>query len=506
MIDEQRTGARGARWLTNLVIAGAVSTLVMGATVTIAGAAAPPKPDKTLSFTSATYEVTEGQGLACATVERSVIRGKAPTATFATSAGTATSGVDYSAVDTTISFPKRESLGEVCVPILVDHVTGESDATVGVTLSNPSRGWTIGTQDSATITIHEMAAPSAPTELAASLAYNESGGAYVSLTWAASTGPVDHYVVASSTNSGGTYEDIGTAPGTSFDVTPAPRADTYYVVRALNVDTAVSGNSNEAMSEAYVPGGGLYWANFSSGVIMAANTDGTGVSVLVSGIDSPISVAVRAGYVYWTDSSAGTINRANLSGGDVTALISGQSHPYGLAVDATNIYWTNLTGVDGGSINRASLDGTGVTSLVSGENSPSSVAVDASHIYWTTWNSPGGTIRVSDISGDNKQTLISEQDYPFAIAVDSSHLYWVNEGEINTATGTVNKALLSDTSQRDVLATGQWHPDGLAVDANYVYWANSNGGSINRANLDGTGSSAIVTGTSQPIGVAVIGS
>jgi len=506
VFDDQRTRARGATWLSRLVVAGAVSALVMGATVTTAGAAAPPKPDKTLNFTSATYQVTEGQGVACASVERSVIKGKAPTATFATGGGTATSGVDYSAVDTTISFPKRQSVAEVCVPILVDHVTGEPDETLEVTLGNPSRGWTIGAQGSATFTIHEMSVPSAPTNLAANLAYNENGGIYVSLTWTASTGPVDHYVVASSTTSGGPYDDIGTAPGTSYQVTPAPLEDTYYVVRALNADTAASGLSNEAMGEAFVPGGGLYWASFSSGTIMAANTDGTGVSVLVSGIEGPIAAAVSAAYVYWTDSSAGTINRSNLSGGDVTALISDQNHPYGLAVDAQHIYWTNLTGVNGGTINRANLDGSGVTTMVSDENSPSSVAVDAQHIYWTTWNSPGGTIRESDLNGDNVQTLVDTQDNPFAIAVDGSFVYWVNEGQINTATGTVNKALLSDPSQVSVLATGQWHPDGLAVNANYIYWANSNGGTINRANLDGTGSSAIVTGTSQPIGIAVVSS
>jgi hypothetical protein len=91
--------------------------LGVGTAVPLAAAASPPKPDKTLSFDSAAYEVTEGEGQVCAYVDRSVTKGKAPTVTASTSDGTATAGSDYNSVDTTVTFPRKSSQGFVCVPI-----------------------------------------------------------------------------------------------------------------------------------------------------------------------------------------------------------------------------------------------------------------------------------------------------------------------------------------------------------------------------------------------------
>ena len=472
--------------------------LTMGTAVPLAGAAAPPKTDKTLSFNSATYEVTEGDGQMCAYVDRSVTKGKAPTVTATTTDGTAKAGSDYTSVDTTVTFARRSSQGYVCVPILVDAVLGETDETFTLTLSNPSRGWSLGTQTETTVTIHEMVGPSAPTSLVASLQYDSSGSAYVSLAWTASLGSVDHYSIGSSTVSGGPYTELATTTGLSYDFTSAPAVDTYYVVWAVDAFNLVSKDSNEAFVAGVVRGGGLYWADFFGGKIHAANLDGTGVNTLVSGAGSPMGVAVDANHVYWA--GAGAIKESNLDGSGVTTLVSGTDSLYGVAVDASYIYWTDLSA---GTINRANLNGGNATTLVTGVFYPSSVAVNTSHIFWTDWYSPGGTVKEADLDGANVTTLVTGQDNPFAIAADDSYVYWVNAGDNDLATGTVNRIALSNPSQVTTLASNQWHPDGIAVDASHIYWANSQGGTINRANLDGTSPTVVVSNTSQPGGVAV---
>ena len=79
----------------------------------------------------------------------------------------------------------------------------------------------------------------------------------------------------------------------------------------------------------------------------------------------------------------------------------------------------------------------------------------------------------------------------------------MNEGDINSATGTVDRISLGSAGTVTTLASSQWHPDGIAVDASHLYWANSQAGTINRANLDGTSPTILVSNTNQRGGVAV---
>lgn len=215
--------------------------LVVG---TAAAATAKPAP-KVIGFSNATYEVTEGTADATMTLTRSPAKGKTAVS-FATGGGSASDGGDYTAVSTKITFTSGQSQATVQVPIVVDRVAGEHDETVGLTLSNPGGGWALGTS-SATLTIHEMAVPSAPTGLVASMESNVNGD-FVHLTWtASSTGPVDWYEIWSSTTSGSGYTKVPVETnGTQF-TDLAALVTTYYVVRARNADGATSGYSNEAV-------------------------------------------------------------------------------------------------------------------------------------------------------------------------------------------------------------------------------------------------------------------
>lgn len=478
---------------TALLVAPIAGILAVGMAVPVATAA----PTQTISFSSTAYQVTEGVSSATIELTRSASSGQA-TVSFTTSDGTATAGIDYTAVSSTVSFASGDGTATASVPILVDQVTGEPLETVNLALSSPSKGWSLGT-NSATLTIREMAVPSAPTELTAAV-LSESSDAYVHLAWTASaTGPVTGYRMRSSTTSGGPYTALAIASGTEYDVTPAPSVNTYYVVRAVNADGAVSGYSNEALGAAFVPGSGLYWASWSDGRIGAANPDGTGRHTLVSGQVNPFGVAVDGSRVYWADTGADTIMAANLDGTGVTTLVSGLSHPYGVAVTASRLYWSDL--VDG-TINAADLGGTNQTNLVTGPYQPAAVAVTGSYLYWADVAGNGAIWR-ANLNGSGVTKLVSTQPYPFALAVDRTHLYWAEVGDNSAATGTINASDLNG-SNVTVLVSGQAHPDGLAVDGSRLYWANANTGTIMQANLDGSTVRTIVSGQNLPTGVAVV--
>jgi hypothetical protein len=60
-----------------------------------------------------------------------------------------------------------------------------------------------------------------------------------------------------------------------------------------------------------------------------------------------------------------------------------------------------------------------------------------------------------------------------------------------------------DGSGRQTIVTGQSQPGGVAVDATHLYWATSDNGTIWRANLDDSNPQTLATGQDNPWGVAV---
>ena len=77
------------------------------------------------------------------------------------------------------------------------------------------------------------------------------------------------------------------------------------------------------------------------------------------------------------------------------------------------------------------------------------------------------------------------------------HLYWANSGN-----GTIMEANLDGTNPQTIV-TGQSNPVGIAVDAQHLYWANRDSGTIAEANLDGTNPQTIVSGQSDAQGMTV---
>lgn len=496
-------------WPHRAVALGSVAVLAAALALTgssgTATAGPTPKPPKTVSFSSATYEVTEGSGPGCVYVSRSVTKGKSPVVTVATTGGTATAATDYTAVSTTATFGRGQSQVSVCVPVLADGVPAESDETVSLTLSGlTGRGWTLGSQTTTTLTIHEMAAPGAPTDLAASVVSATVDVPYVHLTWLApTTGTVDHYLVLGATAELGPYTSLGTTTARYFDVTPAPEVDTYYLVEAVNGDGTSSDDSNVAFGEGFAPGTGLFWSDLSHGIINTANPDGTGAHRLLTGLNGGFGLAVDSNYLYWASTGDDKIMRSDLDGTNVTTLVSdaADSHPYGVAVDATHVYWTDLQSQ---LIKRANLDGSNVTTLIdgTGQLQPAAIALDGTYLYLGDVAGNGRIMR-ANLNGTGLTTLVDTDPYPFAVAVDAGHIYWAVTGPNEGAGGAIWRSNLNGTSPASIVS-GQAHPAGIAVDSAHIYWANANNGTISRSGLDGSGATAVVSGTSATGGVAVM--
>ena len=213
------------------------------------------------------------------------------------------------------------------------------------------------------------------------------------------------------------------------------------------------------------------------------------------GVDNALNIAVGGGKVYWTEKtgeSGGTINSANLNGSGVTELVSIYATPMGIAVDVPNskLYWTNSRG----RIQSANLDGSGITNVIPGGlEGAMDIALAGGNAYWTQ----GGNVRFVNLRGQKQIRNISTgTDTAGSLAIGGGKIYWTEmTGESG---GTVNSANLNGTGAMQ-LASILAAPSGIAVDGSRskLYWGNARG-RIQSANLNGSGIQNVVTGLGSP--------
>eukprot|EP00438_Fugacium_kawagutii_P009746 Skav220214 [mRNA] locus=scaffold1600:58718:59941:- [translate_table: standard] len=164
-----------------------------------------------------------------------------------------------------------------------------------------------------------------------------------------------------------------------------------------NEEVIVSGNAEFASGIAF-QSGYIYWADWMQGRILRHHLESGSQKAIVTGLTSPVNVAVDGDQIYWSDMGVGRIQRGSVSGSDVQFLSINRStmNTYGLAVDPLlgKLYMTDsetnppLTGdiTDfTGRIIRTNLDGSSAEVLVSEPGMPYGVAVDAeaNQVYWT---------------------------------------------------------------------------------------------------------------------------
>ena len=256
----------------------------------------------------------------------------------------------------------------------------------------------------------------------------------------------------------------------------------------------------------------IFWASTtrtsagnSGSAIGHASDDGTNVnpSFIVPSSDAfhtLTALAVGGGYVYWAltlDGNIGSpsaIGRAKIDGSDVTPnFITGPRSVSGLAVDGSHIYWSdnqNNGSANIPSIGRANLDGTGVNESFitppAGTTLVDRVAVDPSHIYWENEPRSGGyAIAEANLDASGINPSLVPNVAPGSLALDSSHLYF-NTFPMPFTHFVGNRANLDGTGATSILTGG----DHLAAGGGYVFYDNgrSDGvfGNIGRVNTDGT--------------------
>jgi len=125
-------------WITALAVSLASAVVVQAAS--------------TLQFTATSYSVAEDAGTVTLTVQRLDDTISVVSVDYATTNGTATAGLKYTAVSGTLTFTGGETNKAIVVPILNEAFV-EGTQTFQVVLSNPTGGAVLGNRTTATVRV-----------------------------------------------------------------------------------------------------------------------------------------------------------------------------------------------------------------------------------------------------------------------------------------------------------------------------------------------------------------
>lgn len=201
----------------------------------------------TLSFSPATYAVTEGTASVTITVTRTGGSTGAVSVSYATNDGTALAGSDYTATTGTLNWAAADATSKNFTVTILNDAVGESAETFTVGLSNVSGGAALGTLSAVvTITDDDGTVPSVPANLRSSPTGTSFGGNY-SILWDASTGSPSYYTLEESLDAGATWPNAYTvtAPSVAQAFSKGEVNMTFrYRVKACNASAQCSAYSS----------------------------------------------------------------------------------------------------------------------------------------------------------------------------------------------------------------------------------------------------------------------
>ncbi|MCF6359226.1 MAG: BspA family leucine-rich repeat surface protein [Cyclobacteriaceae bacterium] len=214
--------------------------------------------------------------------------------------------------------------------------------------------------------------------------------------------------------------------------------------------------------------------------------DGTDLSLDMGGI----SLDLVNNYIYWASGYSSSINRADLNAADpnttIQTLVSGLNSPYSVAVDpiAGKIYYTytryGATTSDPFDANLASADLDGSNSQVINSTSfdyfqdntyyDVKISPSSNKIYWSAYGDVSTpTIFQADLAPFGNVTSFNTPADPKGIAIDETGamIYWANSEIPSLEPAKIIRANIADGSSPEILLSGSpniYFPDFIELD------------------------------------------
>lgn len=294
------------------------------------------------------------------------------------------------------------------------------------------------------------------------------------------TGSIEFKLYATADCSGPPVDDetVPVAGDGSYATTTgyaAATAGTYQWTASYSGDAdnnpAASGCGAEQVEISSFPG--LYWTDGAGNIVgvPVIGVIGGAPTVLASHQEGPVGVTVNGDTVYWADNSTGTIMAVPVTGGTPTVLASGQDDPISLAANGGVVYWvdrgihTIMEEPDGGNLPQI---------LVNDPGAPTYLAADSGFVYWVD-SLTGQVMGMRTTGGGTPFVLASGDDDAAYVTANSGTVYWTDPD-----VGTIWEVTVTDgvPTIPAELAGGQNGPTYMAADNDTVYWIDSGADTI----------------------------
>jgi len=201
----------------------------------------------------------------------------------------------------------------------------------------------------------------------------------------------------------------------------------------------------------------IYVTNQGNGTLTTYNLDGTQTSPTISGLNTPIGVAVdAASKIYVTNIDNNTMTTYNPDGTQTAPTISGLNVPAGVAVDAAGKIY--ITSAGNNNMTTYNPDGTQTTPTISGLGLPLSVAVDAAGKIYIT-NGRDNNLTVYLPNGAHYLTISGLNNNPIAVAVDAAGKIYV----VNQFSNSVTTYNADGTQTTPTISSGLDFPRAITV-------------------------------------------
>lgn len=243
----------------------------------------------------------------------------------------------------------------------------------------------------------------------------------------------------------------------------------------------------------------LYWCDKQEGTIFKSSLTGEGKELILDGLTAPNDLIIdfSASILYWSDVSENAIYRSTIGGSDQTILVENAANAVQLELSSDNqtLFWLQDGQVSTNSgVRRIDVDGTNFQAINNKLSRTFTLDTIEQKIYWVDFS---GDLHQVSFDGANDETLFEVDANQINFNASTGEFYWTQNEQIILKRSNADGSSVQNIAYNDV-----YKPTGLVVDTitDHIYYINSSdgfnnipGGAIMRTTLNGKRTEVIIS-------------